>query len=184
MWCILNPSSACSGLSHVVFSRRATESHWQPQTSEHMDIFNSQPTFWGEEDGSGSVSRKGRSRGATGSVRWQNSSWGSGVGWWIRLFKDPSCHFRDSSLPFHYHLWLINGQGNHKGIRFWCSLTFGAAVYSYQPKATCPGVHIYDPSFLYCPNTLQHLTLLTPWHPQTKKKPAKLVFPMCVLPWN
>lgn len=176
MWCILNPSSACPGLSHVVFSRRAMKSHCQPQASERMDIFNSQPIFWGEEDEFCSVSRKGRTRGATGRIRWQNSCRGSGVGWWIWLFKDPRCHFRESSLPFCYRLWLINGQSNHKGIRFWCSLSFGAAVFSDQPKAMCPCVHIYDPSFLCFLDTLQGLTPLIPWHPQTKN-PSKACFP-------
>lgn len=175
MWCILNPSSAFSGLSHVVFSRRAVESHWQPQTSEHTDIFNSQPTFWGEEDEFCSVSRKGRSKGATGSVRWQNSCWGSGMGWWIWVFKHPSCHFRESSLPLPYHLRLINGQSNNKGIRFWCSLTFGA-VFSGQPKATCPCTFMI-PHFCVASIPCSIWPHLPHGTPKQDKKPSKACFP-------
>lgn len=40
-----------------------------------------------------------------------DQAWGDGF--W--LFKDPSCHFREPSLPFHHHLWLINEQLTTKG---------------------------------------------------------------------
>lgn len=179
MWCILNPSSACPGLSHVVFSRRAMKSHCQPQASERMDIFNSQPIFWGEEDEFCSVSRKGRTRGATGRIRWQNRCRGSGVGWWIWLFKDPRCHFRESSLSFCYRLWLINGQSNHKGIRFWCSLSFGAAVFSDQPKAMCP--HLWSLVSVLS----RHLAGFDPTYPVAppNKKPQQSLFSPRV-PWS
>lgn len=61
----------------------------------------------------------------------------------------------------------------------------GAAVFSGQSEATCPRAssfflgHIYDPLFLCCLNTLQGLTALIPWLPQTKKKTSRACFPMC-----
>lgn len=62
----------------------------------------------------------------------------------------------------------------------------GAAVFSGQSEATCPRAssfflgHIYDPLFLCCLNTLQGLTALIPWLPQTKKNQQSLFSHVCL----
>lgn len=60
----------------------------------------------------------------------------------------------------------------------------GAAVFSGQTEEA-PSLflcHIYDPMFLCYPNTLEGLTALTPWHPQTttKKPQQSLFFHVCL----
>lgn len=59
--------------------------------------------------------------------------------------------------------WTIN----HKGIRFLCSLTFGVAFFSDQPKATHPCIHIYD----LCRVWPHFYPMASP------KKPSKACFP-------
>lgn len=52
--------------------------------------------------------------GLGGRTAAEDQVWGGGFG----FSRTPVAILEESSLPFHYHLWLINGQSNHKGIRF------------------------------------------------------------------